>query len=346
MSASAYNSRYTGPYRGAAARATLVCMGYPRRLYVPPDTPGTYHCVARCVRRAFLCGHDPVTGRSFEHRKQWVEDRILMLAHVFAVAVHAYAVMSNHFHVVLETDPATARAWSDEETARRWLALSGSTAVSESTLESRLAALLAQPERLGVLRQRLGNLSWFMRYLNEPIARRANREDGCTGRFWEGRFACQALLDDSALLACMVYVDLNPVRAGRVATPEAGLHTSVRRRAHRPQPPHRQLPPLAASIHSQALALSTAQYLALVDWTGRSLHPANKGAIPPAAPPILARLAMRPRQWLIQVPATESHYWRAIGCTEALLARAHSAGLRWLRGIGMARALERAGRAT
>ena len=157
-------------------------MGYPRRLYVPPDTPGTYHCVSRCVRRAFLCGNDPVTGRSFEHRKQWVEDRILALAQVFAVAVHAYAVMSNHFHVVLETDPATAQVWSDEQTARRWLALSTSAAVTESVLESRVSALLAQPQRLALLRERLGNLSWFMRYLNEPIARRANREDDCTGQ--------------------------------------------------------------------------------------------------------------------------------------------------------------------
>ena len=321
-------------------------MGYPRRLYVPPDTPGTYHCVSRCVRRAFLCGKDPLTGCSFEHRKQWVEDRILALAQVFAVAVHAYAVMSNHFHVVLETDPAAAWAWSDEETARRWLALSRSAETTDAALQSRLAALLAQPERLALLRERLGNLSWFMRYLNEPIARRANREDGCTGRFWEGRFVCQALLDDPAVLGCMVYVDLNPVRAGLVATPEAGLHTSVRRRAQAPPPHHQPLRPLASSIRSQLLSLTTGQYLALVDWTGRTLHPANKGSVPTDAPPILARLAMRPRQWLVQVPATESHYWRAIGRTEALLARAHSAGLRWLCGIGMARALARTGSAT
>ena len=85
----------------------------------PPGTPGTYHCVWRCMRRAFLCGKDPVTGRFFDHRKQWVEDRIVTLAQSFAVAVHAYAVMSNHFHIVLEADPASAWKWSDEETARR-----------------------------------------------------------------------------------------------------------------------------------------------------------------------------------------------------------------------------------
>ena len=346
METQAYNAHGTRPYRGAAAPATLPPMGYPRRLYVPPDSPGMYHCVSRCVRRAFLCGQDPLTGRSFAHRKQWVEDRILALAKCFAVAVHAYAVMSNHYHVVLETDPMTARGWSDEETARRWLALSTRTALTESALESRLATLLAQPERLAVLRQRLGNLSWFMRYLNESIARRANREDDCTGRFWEGRFACQALLDDAAVLGCMVYVDLNPVRAGLVATPEAGLHTSVRWRARAPHSPLQPLLPLAASIRSQLLPVTTGQYLALVDWTGRTLHPGKKGAVPTEVPPILTRLRLRPRQWLIQVPATESHYWRAIGGTEALLACAHRAGLQWMRGIGMARTVARTGGVT
>lgn len=316
-------------------------MGYPRRLYVPPDTPGIYHCVSRCVRRAFLCGRDPVSGRSFEHRKQWIEDRILELAQIFAVAVHAYAVMSNHVHVVLEIDPRAAREWSDEETAQRWLALSRRSDAIDSELESRLASLLFQPERLALLRERLGNLSWFMRYLNEPIARRANREDECTGRFWEGRFACQALLDEPAVLGCMVYVDLNPVRAGLASTPETGPHTSVRRRAQIPQSHDQPLQPLATSIHSRSLPLTSSQYLALVDWTGRTLHPSNKGFIPTDVPTVLERLAMRPRQWLVQVPATESHYWRAIGRTEALLARANSVGLKWLRGIGMARALTR-----
>lgn len=316
-------------------------MGYPRRLYVPPDRPGTYHCVSRCVRRAYLCGKDSVTGRCFDHRKQWIEDRILELANLFAVAIHAYAVMSNHFHLVIETNPAATRKWSDEEVARRWLALSTRAEADNELLEYRVAALVAQPERLALLRERLGNLSWFMRYLNEPIARRANCEDECTGHFWEGRFTCQALLDDAAVLGCMVYVDLNPVRAGLVSTPETALHTSVHRRARTGKPHHRRLRPVNASIRPQLPPITTAQYLTLVDWTGRRLYAADKGSIPTGLPPILTRLTMRPRQWLIQVSATESHYWRAIGRTEALLAYAHDAGLNWLRGVGMAKAIAR-----
>ena len=226
-------------------------MAYPRRLVVVPDSPGTYHCVSRCVRRAFLCGHDALTGRSYEHRKQWLEARILELGGVFAVAVHAYAVMSNHLHVVIHVDPKASEGWSNDEVARRWLSLCTVSDEDAPALESRIAQLSAQPERLAVLRQRLGSLSWFMRFLKEPIARRANHEDGCTGRFWEGRFKTQALLDDPAVLACMAYVDLNPLRAGLAETAEEGPNTSLRRRVAEGQRPDSCLAPLVASIRSE-----------------------------------------------------------------------------------------------
>jgi REP element-mobilizing transposase RayT len=85
-------------------------MTAPRRQIVDPAASGYYHCVSRCVRRAFLCGEDSCTGKSFEHRKAWVEERLLDLARHFAVGVYAYAVMSNHLHVVLHVDPGTATA--------------------------------------------------------------------------------------------------------------------------------------------------------------------------------------------------------------------------------------------
>jgi hypothetical protein len=79
-------------------------------------------------------------------------------------------------------------------------------------------------------RNRLGDLGWFMKCLNEPIARQANKEDECTSHFWESRYKSQALLSEEALLSCIAYVDLNPIRASRCNTPEESDHTSIKER--------------------------------------------------------------------------------------------------------------------
>jgi len=205
----------------------LVTMTYPRSILIPRGSPGTFHCVSRCVRRAFLCGEDRLTGRSFEHRRQWVEDRLHGLAEIFGVAIWGYAVMSNHLHVVVQTLPEVVAKWSDLEVASRWIRLFSRQDLDASV---RSEVLAGNAERVAILRERLSDLSWFMRCLSEPIARRANREDACKGRFWEGRFKCQVLLDETAVLAAMAYVDLNPVRAKLCDSLEASDHTSAKQR--------------------------------------------------------------------------------------------------------------------
>ncbi len=204
---------------------------YARCQIVEPAAVGIYHCINRCVRRAFLCGQDPLTGRSFEHRRTWIRQRLETLAGLFAVDVLGFTVMANHLHLVLRIRPDLADRWDDETIARRWWQLfpqcrdeDGDPATPEP---HELRALRADPMLLAERRGRLASLSWFMRCLSEPIARRANREDGCTGRFWEGRFKCQALLDEAAVLACSIYVDLNPIRAGIAATPEVSEFTGA-----------------------------------------------------------------------------------------------------------------------
>ena len=169
----------------------------------------------------FFCGDDPVTGQNFDHRKQWVEDRLQELSATMAV-------------VLVRTRPDLAAQWSDEEVARHWWQLfpkrrdeQGRPAEPE---DHELAMLLADAEAVAERRRRLSSLSWFMRCLSEPIARRANKEDGVSGRFFEGRFKCQKLLDEAAILACSVYVDRNPVRAGIADTPEQSTHTSAYQR--------------------------------------------------------------------------------------------------------------------
>ncbi|MCB1552863.1 MAG: hypothetical protein KDJ14_03565 [Xanthomonadales bacterium] len=308
-------------------------MGYPRSCLVVPDTAGTYHCVSRCVRRAFLCGDDALSGRNFDHRKQWLEDRLLELAEAFSVSVLAYAVMSNHLHVVLHVDPVRAASWSDEEVAERWVRVFPVTwqgEVDRHACLRKAQRLCANPERLAECRRLLGDMSWFMRCLAEPIARRANLEDRCTGRFWEGRFKCQALLDDAAVLACMTYVDLNPVRAGVASDLQASHHTSVHRRLRRAvyERPDR-LDAVAGPAMVGFLPISEDSHIRLVDWTGRQLHPGKRGVIHAHARPALPH-GIDEADWTRQVRGIESRYCRAIGSVQALIDKAKCMGQRWL----------------
>lgn len=314
-------------------------MTSPRSHLVDPAAPGFYHCVSRCVRRAFLCGEDALSGRSFEHRRQWVEDRLLELAGIFAVGVYAYAVMSNHLHVVVYVDPAAPRAWPPDEVARRWVRLTPPRVdgeIDEAACEARAAALAGNAERIAALRARLGSLSWLMRFLNEPIARRANREDGCTGHFWEARFKCQALLDDAAVLACMAYVDLNPIRAGLAADLPGSPNTSAQRRLADPAPvtPSTPLAPIAGEIAPSPMPATLAEYLELIDWTGRIARPDKRGVIAPAALPVLHRLGLAADQWHGQATGIEQRYWRAVGAVDALVEKARAMGQCWLKGAG------------
>ena len=207
---------------------------YARKEIVADDEVGIYHCVNRCVRRAWLCGKDPLSGKSYDHRKDWLQGRLEQLAGIFGVDILGFAVMANHVHVVVRTRPDVTGTWSSDEVAERWWRLFRKRRDEHhqpaKPERHELSMLSADARALSERRQRLSSLSWFMRCLCEPIARRANKEDECSGRFWEGRFKCQKLLDEAAVLACSVYVDLNPIRAGVAKTPESSHHTSAHER--------------------------------------------------------------------------------------------------------------------
>lgn len=130
--------------------------------------------------------------------------------------------MSNHFHLVVFIDQARSASWDAEEVLDRWSELFPGSRKRLQQMAER-----DREEQIEIWRRRISDLSWFMRCLNEAIARRANREDGRTGRFWEGRFRAQALVDEGALLTCMSYVDLNPIRAGVTSELEGDRFTSI-----------------------------------------------------------------------------------------------------------------------
>jgi REP element-mobilizing transposase RayT len=321
------------------ARSTLVSLD---------DTP-YYHCVSRCVRRAFLWGQDKHSGKDFSHRKQWIIDRLGFLSEIFGIEVCAYAVMANHYHVVVRIDRDVAEAWSDKEVMERWQQL-----FSLPVLVARFHAgkRLSEAERelvkglIAQWRTRLHDLSWFMRCLNEDLARRANAEDGCTGRFWEGRFKSQALLDEAGLLTCMAYVDLNPIRAGIAKTPEASEFTSIYQRIReqarrsRAEPGLRLKPFIRSNKDADAvLPFSLSDYLELVDWTGRAIREDKRGHIPNELPPILVRLNIDPTHWLGQMQLDGNRFGGAVGRIESLRAYAASCGQQWLRGVRLSRSL-------
>ena len=179
-------------------------MPRPRRTLISIEDTPYYHCCSRIVRRAFLCGDDKYTGKNYDHRRGWVEVQILKLTEAFAIDVAAYAVMSNHLHVVLYIDLDTVNNWSDREVVEQWHKLFNGTGLTQKFVKGEVIeeCMVAQLKQLiATYRSRLSDISWFMRCLNEPIARQANIEDNCTGHFWEGRFKSQALLDEAAVLA-------------------------------------------------------------------------------------------------------------------------------------------------
>jgi REP element-mobilizing transposase RayT len=152
------------------------------------------------------------------------------LASVFAIDILTYAILSNHMHIVARTRPDIVRGWSDKEVALRWLRIFPGCRIDEhlgDPTTNSVDALANDANRIKQIRIRLSDPSWFMKALCEPIARLANFQDNVTGHFWEGRFKAQAITDEAGLLACSMYVDLNPIRAAMTTTPEESIHTSA-----------------------------------------------------------------------------------------------------------------------
>ncbi len=293
------------------------------------------HCINRCVRRAYLCGQDPLTGTDYEHRRELIRQRMEYLAGIMGIEVLGYAVMSNHFHCVLRSRHDVVATWSDDEIAQKWWMLCPARKNSDGSpgepTEFELNSIRNDKPGLKEKRVRLSSISWFMRFLSERVAKEANKQDECSGRFWEGRFKSQVLLDDAAILACLQYVDLNPIRAKIAASPESSDFTSAQDRladlktTEEVSTPEAQdnrfehgeragwLSPIPLEPKRQAargksserrasnkgcLRMGLGDYLQLLDWTGRQIRNGRRGAMPADLEPLFERLGISTELWV------------------------------------------------
>jgi hypothetical protein len=188
-------------------------------------------------------------------------------------------------------------------------------------------------ETAAVYRQRLMDISWFMRILNEDIARKANAEDNCTGRFWEGRFKSQALLDEATLASCMAYVDLNPVRAKIANTPEKSNYTSIQQRinaALQGEQPKPLLPFVGNPRQAmpKGLPFELKDYLELIELTGRSIRGDKVGHIEENQPVLLRRLNITPENWLTINKDFRKLFHGAVGHSDVLTDYCEHKGLK------------------
>jgi len=295
-------------------------MTKPRKEQVCLDTTPYYHCVSRCVRRGYLCGYDQLTQQNYAHRREWILARIQQVAEVYCVNVCAFAIMSNHYHLVVHINRDLALQLTDIEVVNRWNRLHKLPKIVQnyiSTKRNSKAKIIAAKKRIHKWRNRLFDLSWFMKEINLDIAQRANQEDECTGHFWEGRFKSQALLDEKGLLSAMAYTDLNPVRAGICTTPQNSEFTSIKQRLNAEL---FQQSSFLATFNSDIVPFSFNDYLESLDWTARNIKPTQKPNVEnKATPSILIKTNIPPSNWLSACKDLERPRTLQIGGEQSLV---------------------------
>jgi len=298
-----------------------------RKQQICVDATPYYHCVSRCVRRSFLCGTDPITQQNYEHRREWVKRKMMVLSQLYCIDICAYAIMSNHYHLVLHINREKALNLSAYEVVERWQQAHKLPNIVSRWLEGQLTSKAELEVCLSIIeswRERLWSLSWFMKELNFEIACQANKEDQCKGHFWESRFKSQALLDEQALAAAMTYVDLNPLRAGIAETPETSDYTSIKARVEALNNQQETAPCLHPFVGNDnnhqrdGIPFRLMDYIELVDWTARQYRE-GKASLSEDTLPILQRLKLNQVNWLETCTQLERLRCTTVGCTQSAM---------------------------
>ncbi len=342
-------------------------VAHARRKLLGEQRQAVFHCWSRCVRRAFLCGIDPLTKKDYSHRRIWIIDREEQLAGLFAIDIEFRAELSSHLHVVLRTMPRVAKRWSAREVVRRWLTVTRLAKCLTDDMpvpnEKRIEELARDAKLVAKLRRRLSSISWFMGTLCEGIARRANDEDECKGCFFESRFSCRECTDLNGILLCGIYVDLNVYRAGEVDDPLGSPHTSIYQRlqAHGQRkhagnradgwlgeltlrPERKGDTALADGSRTGRrasdlglLPITLPNYVQLLQWTAVQLKSGQRDTIPVDLASVLDRFEVQPDHWLDTVADYESTFGHAVGRAATLAEVAERMELQHLKGIAACR---------
>jgi putative transposase len=297
------------------------------------ETP-FYHVVSRCVRRAFLCGEDLVSGKRFEHRRKWLVDRIKFVTSIFDIDVCSYAIMSNHFHIVLRV--GNTSEWPANRVLMAWQTLYSLPLLCDRYLKGEInteAELKKVKDYVAEYRSRLMSISWYMKSINEYVARMANTEDKCTGHFWESRFKSQAMLDERALLTCMCYVDLNPIRAGMAKALKDSEFTSIQERIK-----HEST--WLSGFGKADLPFYLSSYIDLVDDTGRCLREDKHGFITAKTAKAIDQIGISPETWIEELKGFKSIGVSAVGTAEQLKDFSAKTKRKWTMGITLSPQLE------
>lgn len=346
-------------------------VALPRNKLLSLRPVAVYHCWARCVRRAHLCGKDPVTGKDYSHRRQWILLREQQLAALCAIEIEFHAELANHLHLMLRTRPDVAKRWSRYEVARRWLTVARLAKClcdhMRPPSDADIRRLAKNKKRIVKLRKRLSNISWFMGTLLENVARRANAEEETTGKFWDGRFRCRECVGDEAVLLCGLYIDLNPIRAGEARSPETARFSSIYQRLKSRgmrwdsrQRPDGWLGRLTWDSRMQAhaperyksrtgyrasdmglLSITLEGYTQLLRWVARIVSRSKDTRIPRDLESLLDHLETEPAAWEATMEEMETGFCRAVGPPEALAELARQKGLRCMKGMSAARRIFR-----
>ena len=342
-------------------------VAFARRKLFQPGRLATYHCWTRCVRRAFLFGKDPVTGQDYSHRRDWVLQRQKQMARLFAIEIEFFAIQINHLHLVLRTRPRIAQRLSRHEVVRRWLTITRLAKCMTDDLPEpdpkRVKALAGDKKKVEKMRKRLCDISWFMGILSENIARRANKEDNCKGRFFETRFKCRECTDENAVLLCGIYIDMSPSLAGEANSPRTARYPSayarIEARSQRKNARHRAdghlaeltLRPERQDERAMAyasrtgrrasdlgvLSLSLEDYLQLLEWSARLLKSGERKTMPKDLGAILDHLDVNHQAWLDTLSAYEESFCHVVGPPAAMAAAAERMEVRCLKGATASR---------